>query len=607
MFEQDIKQIQLPAQWSDWEITERIGTGSYGTVYYANKKNNPLMKSAIKIIHLPFDETELESISKEYHHDMDSVKKYFSEMAQEYKKKIDMLRELKECSHIVEYQDFSIQPMENDLPGWNIFIQMELLTPFPEYCIDNTITEKDVISLGIDICTALSACHKHGIIHRDIKPDNILVTDDGHYKLGDFGLAKNISKTLHSMSMKGTYTYMAPEIYTGCQYDTRADIYSLGLVLYRLMNHNRDPLSNMDKQILNCEDREQALNRRMSGISLPAPVDASPELSQIILHACEFDRKNRYQSIDELLHDLLLLSKHKYKLKRYRQKKANTKKYWRKVAVAGAIAAVIALALGGKAFYTNYMTIDKGSCGDNASWIVNRDGELIIKGTGATEASEEMRTYASSIKKIEIEEGITEIGEGMFFSFEYTTEIHLPETVNTIGNAAFAGCYALEDINLPDDLTEIADNSFAYTAIKEITIPKTVKRIGESAFSQSNLINIDIPDSVVEIGSQAFLNCFFLESITLPNQLVVVNEGTFWGCKNLKTVTIPNNVQRIGACAFADCPSLDAIKIPKSVQIIESEAFSACTSLKQVILPQTVVVEKDAFIGTAWKEPTGNT
>ncbi|MGM9924655.1 MAG: serine/threonine-protein kinase, partial [Bacillus sp. (in: firmicutes)] len=410
MFNQDTEQIQLPAQWSDWEITERIGTGSYGAVYHAQRKDDISIKSAIKMIRLPFDQTELDSILKEYHNDAESVKKYFTELAHEYKRKTDMLNELRECPNIVQYQDFCMESLEDGIPGWNIFIRMELLTPFPEYCIDHTITEKDVISLGIDICTALSECHKCGIIHRDIKPDNILATADRHYKLGDFGLAKNISKTLHSMSIKGTYTYMAPEIYTGCQYDTRADIYSLGLVLYRLMNRNRDPFANMDKQILNCEDREEALNRRMSGVPLPAPIDASPELSQIILHACEFDSKNRYRSIDQMLHDLTLLSKNKYKLKRHRQQKAKFTEHWRKLAVAGGIAAVIAFAIGGKALYANYNVMDKGSCGDNASWIVDRDGNLTIKGTGAAEASEEMSTYGSSVKTIEVEDGITEIG-----------------------------------------------------------------------------------------------------------------------------------------------------------------------------------------------------
>ena len=600
MLNQNTEQIQLPAQWNDWKIVERIGTGSYGTVYHAQRKGDRSIKSAIKIIRLPFDQTELDCISKEYNHDTESVKKYFTEMAHEYKRKIDMLNELQECPNIVPYQDFCMEPLGDGIPGWNVFIRMELLTPFSEYCIDNTITEKDVISLGIDICTALSECHKCGIIHRDIKPDNILVTADRHYKLGDFGLAKNTSKTLHAMSIKGTYTYMAPEIYAGCQYDMRADIYSLGLVLYRLMNRNRDPFVNMDKQILNGEDREEALNRRMSGVSLPAPVDASPELSQIILHACEFDSQNRYQSVDQMLYDLKLLSKNKYKLKRHRQQKAKLAKHWRKFVVGG-IAAVIAFTIGGKALYANYHIIDKGSCGDDASWTIYRDGNMIVKGTGATEASEEMLEYTSFVRTIEVEDGITEIGSETFAFFDVVTDIEIPESVRVIGSGAFGCCSSLQRIKLPGNLTEIADETFTYTGIREIDIPDTVTKIGENAFSHSELMTVNIPDSVIEIGTASFMDCIYLESVVLPDKLTKINDGTFQNCQSLHKVNIPESVQEIGYYAFGLCVSLESISIPRDMKIVESGAFESCESLRNVSIFPGTIIEEDAFRDTPWQ------
>lgn len=597
MLEQQIEQIQLPKQWNDWEITGQLGVGAYGTVYCAQKKEDSSIQSAIKIIRLPFGETELDAVSKEYHHDIASVKQHFTDMANEYKRKIEILRTLQECPHIVAYQDFCVQPMENEIPGWNIFIRMELLTSFSDYCIDHTMTEKDVVSLGIDISKALSACHTCGIIHRDIKPDNILVTADHHYKLGDFGLAKNMWKSMNSMSVKGTYTYMAPEIYTGRKYDNRADIYSLGLVLYRLMNRGRDPFTNMDKQILNCEDREQSLSRRMAGAPLPAPVDASAELSEIILHACAFDRKNRYASIDQMLHDLILLSQNKYKLKRYKQHR-KSKKHWHKVIVTVGILASVVLGIGGQA---NDNMIEQGSCGEDASWIVYKDERLVIQGNGAAEPSEEMSAYRSYVKTIEVEDGITELGEGMFTSFESITKVSLPESVHRMKEGCFIGCYDLEEIRLPAHLTEIEDSCFAFTALEAITIPNGVKRIGKGAFCQSNLIHIDIPDSVTEMESQAFLDCTSLESVVLPDQLTNIADGMFGGCESLKQIIIPNSVQRIGTAAFGSCSSLESIEIPQSVRSIESEAFSSCTSLKQVILSEMTAVAENAFINTAWQ------
>ena len=69
-----------------------------------------------------------------------------------------------------------------------------------------------------------------------MKPENIFVSRFGDFKLGDFGIAREQAHTMSNMSKKGTYSYMAPEIYKGEKYDSSIDIYSLGIVLYKLMN-----------------------------------------------------------------------------------------------------------------------------------------------------------------------------------------------------------------------------------------------------------------------------------------------------------------------------------------------------------------------------------
>ncbi len=74
---------------------------------------------------------------------------------------------------------------------------------------------------------------------------------------------------MSTLSKKGTYSYMAPEMYRGEQYDSRVDIYALGLVLYKLMNHNRLPFLNLEKQLITYRDKENALTRRMSGETPP--------------------------------------------------------------------------------------------------------------------------------------------------------------------------------------------------------------------------------------------------------------------------------------------------------------------------------------------------
>lgn len=92
---------------------------------------------------------------------------------------------------------------------------------------------------------------------------------------------------------------MAPEMYRGEQYDSRVDIYALGLVLYKLMNHNRLPFLNLEKQLITYRDKENALTRRMSGETPPPPVDAGEAFGSVILKACAYDAKERYQTPDK--------------------------------------------------------------------------------------------------------------------------------------------------------------------------------------------------------------------------------------------------------------------------------------------------------------------
>ena len=114
---------------------------------------------------------------------------------------------------------------------------------------------------------------------------------------------------MSGFSKKGTYSYMAPEMYKGEKYDSRVDIYSLGIVLYRLMNHNRLPFMSLEKQFITYRDKENALNKRVAGEQMSAPVDAGTQFARIIMKACAYDPAQRYQTPEELysaLDDLVL-------------------------------------------------------------------------------------------------------------------------------------------------------------------------------------------------------------------------------------------------------------------------------------------------------------
>lgn len=280
--------------WEEWKITEKIGEGSFGKVYKAQRtENGKTFYSAIKVITIPSSQSELNSIRSETSNDQ-SAREYFHNVMEECIQEVSTMEYFRGNSHVVSVEDYKVVEYL-DAIGWDIFIRMEYLTSFLDYCAEKQITEEEVIQLGIDMCKALECCQQLNIIHRDIKPENIFVSRFGEFKLGDFGIARELEKTMGGMSKKGTYSYMAPEMYRGEQYDRRADIYSLGIVLYKLMNRNRLPFLNLEKQLITYRDKENALTRRMSGETLPKPAEAGAVFSEVIRKACAYDASNRFQ------------------------------------------------------------------------------------------------------------------------------------------------------------------------------------------------------------------------------------------------------------------------------------------------------------------------
>ena len=295
---------ELPiSPWPEWKIIGKAGEGSYGRVYKAERsERGHSFYSAIKVISIPESREELNAILVETENE-EEARQYFENVMEDCIREISTMENFRGNSYVVSVEDFKVVEYLDEI-GWDIFIRMEYLQSFQEYLAGRSFDSEQIIKLGCDLCRALICCEKFHLIHRDIKPETIFVSRFGDFKLGDFGIAREMEKSMGGLSKKGTSSYMAPEMYHGEPCDSRVDIYSLGLVLYRLCNRNRLPFLSLEKQLITYRDKENALVRRMAGEPFPAPCDAPEGLCNVILKACAYSPSDRYRTPDEMLEDL---------------------------------------------------------------------------------------------------------------------------------------------------------------------------------------------------------------------------------------------------------------------------------------------------------------
>ncbi len=184
------------------------------------------------------------------------------------------------------------------------FIVMEYIEgrTLREVIDHGTVTPDQAAQIGADIAKALAAAHRAGVVHRDIKPGNVIITDAGEVKVTDFGIARangagdGLTRT---GAVMGTATYFSPEQAQGLPVDARSDLYSLGVVLYEMVTGVVPFTGDNAVSVAYLHVREPVRAPSQRRPDLP------PALEQIILTCLAKDPNERYQTSDELRADLL--------------------------------------------------------------------------------------------------------------------------------------------------------------------------------------------------------------------------------------------------------------------------------------------------------------
>ena len=262
---------------SHYKILEKLGEGGMGVVY---KAEDTRLKRTVALKFLPSDITR----------DADAKERF--------------LHEAQAASALNHPNICGIHTIE-EFEGQQ-FIDMEfvegvtLREKIAQCRAKSLFALQDAIQYAIQIGEGLNAAHKKGIVHRDIKPDNIMLTDEGLVKIMDFGLAKlkGKSKLTKTHSTLGTLSYMSPEQARGEEADHRSDIFSLGAVLYEMVTGRRPFKGEHEAAIIYSlvNETPEPLARYKSNIP--------DELQRIVNKALSKERGERYQHVDELLADL---------------------------------------------------------------------------------------------------------------------------------------------------------------------------------------------------------------------------------------------------------------------------------------------------------------
>lgn len=278
--------------WPDLHAASTLGGGTFGTVYACTKTDavtGVTQKEAVKVVRVDFTPEDRANAEEEGIPFAD----YYRAVKEKRLQEIRWMVALK-SPHSVHINGYTAIE-EPDLSALYILIRMDCLTALDQLRpahLDDTPEQAAALAekVALDICDALRVCHQNGVLHRDIKPANILCSDAGDFYLGDFGISKGTAQQA-SMTSSGTLEYAPREVMTG-QYDHRADLYSLGLVLYALVNHWRGPFLPAYPAPITPGNRNQAQYARMNGTPLPRPTTALPHCGPSLRGSAPLSRRN---------------------------------------------------------------------------------------------------------------------------------------------------------------------------------------------------------------------------------------------------------------------------------------------------------------------------
>ena len=265
--------------WPGWQIEGLLGTGLFGTVYLARSQvYGRTVFAAVKVITVPprndaAENAEKQGVSREL------LQTYFSKFKNDLSWELTMFRSIR-APGVIPVDELAVQ--DNEPFGWTGYLRTGVYTPMQVYFDKTPPSPEDAIRLGLELSSALGACEEYGMVHGEVKPKNVFVTDEGTFMLADFGIRRCLEKA----GIFGTSSddFDAPEIRAGeRKYSAATDIYSIGMLMMWAAYGGSLPVEKERGKLTELERDFAAIIKKATA--------KSPE--------------DRYNSVAELRYDLL--------------------------------------------------------------------------------------------------------------------------------------------------------------------------------------------------------------------------------------------------------------------------------------------------------------
>lgn len=229
--------------------------------------------------------------------DKAAAQRYYADMTQGLVEEIHLLDRLSKTRGFAAFFSHQTTPKEGGETGMDLWVLSPYRTTLTAYAKRNAMTHLNAVNLGIDLCAALTLCRKAGYLYQNLKPENIFVTPQRQFQLGDFGFLPLDHLTYATFPAKYRSPFAAPELFDDFgEMNGTIDLYALGMVLYLVYNGGQGPFA---------ESQDEAEARRLKGDSLPPPAYADYEMAAIILKATAFHPADRWQSPEAMGHALV--------------------------------------------------------------------------------------------------------------------------------------------------------------------------------------------------------------------------------------------------------------------------------------------------------------